>query len=46
MMYGYGEDALTLYAMTKGLRAFLDQLNDRHGLLSAELRKTIPKSEC
>ena len=28
MMYGYGEDALTLYAMTKGLRVFLDQLND------------------
>jgi len=27
-MYGYGEDALTLWAMTKGLRAFLDQLND------------------
>jgi hypothetical protein len=28
-MYGYGEDALTLYTMTKGLRAFLDQLDDR-----------------
>ena len=28
MMYGYGEDTLTLYAMTKGLRVFLDQLYD------------------
>lgn len=28
-MYGYGEDALTLYAVTKGLRAFLDQLEDK-----------------
>lgn len=28
MMYGYGEDALTLYTMTRGLRSFLDQLND------------------
>jgi hypothetical protein len=28
MMYGYGEDALTLWAMTKGLPEFLEQLND------------------
>lgn len=29
MIYGYGEDALTLYAMTKGFPLFLDQLQDK-----------------
>jgi len=28
ILYGYGEDALTLYALSRGLRDFLNQLND------------------
>ena len=43
MLYAYGEDAMTLYALTKGLDCFLQKLND---LPNNNKQEEIKKKDC